>query len=170
VLEALKKALSSDPDPRPLTAAGALTNLACDETGERWGTQGTVRRYYCFDQGRESRRSDTASLVFFDTQYADSCITRQDGVPRHTLDTLVVASSAKHPTVPLSSLSNQGPRLRIEKSWRDTRARHLRTDICMSTTTGIPRSRAMPPSHNMHLVNEKKNHKLCVTWPFSMPW
>jgi hypothetical protein len=160
VLEALKKALSSDPDPKARRrAAGALTNLACDETGEKMGEhKGLLDTLAIVSTRDESLDVQTrASLAL--TKVA-SCITVKMECHDTLLDTLVVASLSKAP----NSTSAVFRIKAREAENREIMARHpgvldTLTDICMSTTAAAQdRDNALRAI--MHLVNEKKNHKI----------
>jgi hypothetical protein len=84
-----------------------------EKDGEHKGLLDTLLN--CFDQGRESRRSDT-SISGLDQ--GCSCITVKMECHDTLLDTLVVHPSAKHPTVPRRSF--QGSRAEN----REIMARH----------------------------------------------
>jgi hypothetical protein len=160
VLEALRKCLSSDTDSRARRrAAGALTNLACDETGENIGNhEGLLDTLAIVSTRDESPDVQTrASLAL--TKVANSITVKME-CHETLLDALVVASLS---TAPNSTSAVFRIKAR-ESENRESMARHTGvldtlTDICVSAGAQTnDRDNALRAL--MHLVNEKKNHKI----------
>lgn len=160
ILEALKKALSSDTDTKARRrSAGALTNLACDETAAVMGNhKGLLHALAIVSSTDESLDVQTrASLAL--TKIAGSITVHSDCHPA-LLDALVVAS--------LSKASNSvSAVLRIKARSPENRqslARHpgvmdTLADICISESAAAS-DRDNSIRAIMHLVNEDKNRIL----------
>lgn len=159
VLEALRKALSGDKnDKARRRAAGALTNLACDETAEVMGNHkgllDTVAVVATKDENKEVQTRAAMAL----TKLAASITIK---MPCHNtlLDALVVAS--------LSPAANSvSAVLRVkarDPENRESMARHpgvldTLADICISPTADLKdKDNAMRAL--MHLTNESSNRK-----------
>jgi hypothetical protein len=159
VLGALRKSLSSDPDAKARRrAAGVLTNLACDETGEKMGDhKGLLDTLAIVSTNDESLDVQTrASLAL--TKVASS-ITIKMECHETLLDALIVASLSKAP----NSISAVFRIKAREPENREIMARHpgvldTLTDICISATAQA-QDRDNALRSIMHLVNEKKNLK-----------
>ena len=159
VLEALKKSLSSDKnDKARRRAAGALTNLACDETaGSMGGHKGLLDTLAIVSTKDESREVQTRAAMAL-TKLAAS-ITIKMKCYETLLDALVVAS--------LSPASNSvSAVLRVkarDPENRESMARHpgildTLADICVNSKSD-PRDRDNAMRAIMHLTNESSNRK-----------
>jgi len=160
LLEALKQALASDMDAKARRrAAGALTNLVCDETAERMGHhKGLLDTLAIVSTKDENLDVQTrASLAL--TKIAN-CITVKMDCHETLLDALVVASLSK-------ANNSVSAVLRVkarDPENRETMARHhgvidTLADICVSEGAKVSdRDNAMRAI--MHLINEAKNRKI----------
>lgn len=170
VIEALRKALSGDKhDKSRRRAAGALTNLACDDTAEGIGShKGLLDTLAIVSTKDESSEVQTRSAMAL-TKLAASIT---GGMPCYPtlLDALVVAS--------LSSSSNSvSAVLRVkarDPENREPMAHHpgildTLADICLNTggpdhaTEQHTRDRDNAMRAIMHLTNEAKNRKIMCT-------
>jgi hypothetical protein len=159
VLEALRKALSGDKnDKARRRAAGALTNLACDETAEAMGShKGLLDTLAVVSTKDENKEVQTRAVMAL-TKLAASITIK---MPSHEslLDALVVAS--------LSPVSNSvSAVLRVKARDPENRGRMARhpgvldtlADICIS-----PRSDTKDKDNAMralmHLTNESSNRE-----------
>lgn len=159
VLEALRKALSGDPnDKARRRAAGALTNLACDETAEIMGRhRGLLDTLAVVSTKDENKDVQTRAAMAL-TKLASS-ITIKMSSYEALLDALVVAS--------LSPVSNSvSAVLRVKARDPENRERMARhpgvldtlADICISPGYDIKdKDNAMRAL--MHLTNETSNRK-----------
>lgn len=160
VLEALKKALNSDKnDKARRRAAGALTNLACEETAGRMGChKGLLDTLAIVSTKDENEDVQTrASLAL--TKIASHVTIRMECYEA-LLDALVVAS--------LSSATNSVTAVMRVKARdpenRESMARHpgildTLADICISIGSNLKdKDNAMRAI--MHLTNENGNRKL----------
>jgi hypothetical protein len=159
VLEALKKALSSDKnDKARRRAAGALTNLACDETaeimGKHKGLPDTLAIVSTKDDSKEVQTRAAMAL----TKLAAS-ITIKMSCYETLLDALVVASLSR-------STNSVSAVLRVkarDPENRESMARHpgildTLADICINVGSDIKdKDNAMRAI--MHLTNEGNNRK-----------
>lgn len=160
VLEALKKTLSGDPnDKARRRAAGALTNLACEETAGRMGNhKGLLETLAVVSTKDESNEVQSrASLAL--TKVASS-ITCKMACHETLLDSLVVASLS-------SNVNSVSTVLRVkarDPENRESMACHpgiLDTlgDICASKVYTV-KDRENSMRAIMHLTNEIKNVKV----------
>lgn len=159
VLEALRKALSGDKnDKARRRAAGALTNLACDETAEMIGNhKGLLDTLAVVSTKDENKEVQTRAAMAL-TKLAAS-ITIKMASHDTLLDALVVAS--------LSPAANSvSAVLRVkarDPENRESMARHpgvldTLADICISSGADIKdKDNAMRAL--MHLTNESNNRK-----------
>jgi hypothetical protein len=160
VLEALKKAVSSDPDAKSRRrAAGALTNLACEETalamGNHKGLLDALAICSTTDETSEVQTRASLALTKIATHVTLS-------MPCHdaVLDALVVASLSK-------SDNSVSAVLRVkarDPEYREKLARHpgildTLADICVSESASS-KDRDNAIRALMHLVNEDANRKI----------
>ena len=159
VLEALKKALSSDKyDKARRRAAGALTNLACDETAEQMGNHRGLLDTLAIVSTKDDNQEVQIRAAMALTKVAAS-ITIKMPCYDTLLDALVVAS--------LSPAANSvSAVLRVkarEPENRESMARHpgiidTLADISISSGSDVKdRDNAMRAI--MHLTNEGSNRK-----------
>lgn len=160
VLEALKKTVSSDPNYRARRrAAGALTNLACDETAQRIGSHRgllNVLSVVSMKDGNEDVQRRAALAL---TKIASS-ITVSMQCHAQLLDALVVSASGKN-------LSSAAVVFRAK-------AKNLQNRSCMARHSGCIEALAkITSSHHarskdkenamramMHLTNDDSNKKM----------
>ena len=160
VLAALKKALSSDPDTKARRrAAGALTNLACDETAAAMGNhKGLLDALAIVATKDESLDVQTrASLAL--TKIASSITVHMECQPA-LLDALVVASLSKAS----NSVSAVFRVMARSPENREVLARHpgvidTLADVCISATAKAS-DRDNSIRAIMHLVNEDGNRQI----------
>lgn len=160
VLEALKKTLSTDPDPKARRrAAGALTNLACDETAEALGNYKNLLQTLAIVATKDNELDVQTRASLALTKIASS-ITHTMNCHPELLDALVVTSLSK-------SENSVAAVLRVKARNADCRkvlARHpgvvdTLSDICLSDRSSVAdRDNAIRAI--MHLVNEEGNRKL----------
>ncbi len=160
VLEALRKVLSSDNNFKARRrAAGALTNLACDETAERMGCQTGLLETLAIVATKDKNEEVQTRACMALTKLAAS-ITVHMNCYDTLLDALVVAS--------LSAATNSvSAVLRVKARDPDNRssmARHpgvldTLADICVNGGLDVKdRDNAMRAI--MHLTNENSNRKV----------
>lgn len=160
VLEALRKVLSSDSNFKARRrAAGALTNMACDETAERMGCQAGLLETLAIVASKDKQEEVQTRSCMALTKLAAS-ITVHMNCYDTLLDALVVAS--------LSSATNSvSAVLRVKARDPDNRssmARHpgildTLADICANGELDVKdRDNAMRAI--MHLTNENSNRKV----------
>jgi len=160
VLEALRKALSADKnDKARRRAAGALTNLACDETAEAMGNhKGLLDTLAVVSTKDENKEVQTRAAMAL-TKLAASITIK---MPNHEslLDALVVAS--------LSPVANSvSAVLRVKARDPENRERMARhpgildtlADICISAGSDI-KDKDNSMRALMHLTNESTNRKV----------
>jgi hypothetical protein len=161
VLEALKKTLGTDTnDKTRRRAAGALTNLACDETAERMGCHKGLLETLAVVSTKDNN-ADVQSRASMALNKIAGSITVN--MPCHTtlLDALVVTGMSAHAKSGLSSVLRVKAR---EQENRESMAHHpgiLDTilDMCSASTKNLTdRHNAMRAL--MHLTNEPANVKL----------
>jgi hypothetical protein len=159
-LQALKKAMASNADAKARRrAAGALTNLACEETAEYMGNHKgfleTLALVSSKDENLEVQAR--ASLALSKLAYY---ITIKMECHESLLDALVVSSLSAAP-------NNVSAVLRVkarDPENREILARHpgildTLADICVSDgSSSKDRHNALRAI--MHLINEPKNHKI----------
>jgi hypothetical protein len=159
VLEALRKAFSGDKnDKARRRAAGALTNLACDETAEIMGAHKGLLDTLAVVSTKDENKEVQSRAVMALTKLAAS-ITIKMSSHESLLDALVVAS--------LSPVSNSvSAILRVKARDPENRERLARhpgvldtlADICISPRSDIKdKDNAMRAL--MHLTNESGNKK-----------
>ena len=159
VLEALKKALSNDKnDKSRRRAAGALTNLACDETAGYMGSHKGLLDTLAIVSTKDSSQEVQTRAAMALTKLAASITIRMECYET-LLDALVVAS--------LSAAANSvSAVLRVkarDPENRESMARHpgildTLADICINSGSDIKdRDNAMRAI--MHLTNESNNRK-----------
>ena len=159
VLEALKKALSGDAnDKARRRAAGALTNLACDDTAEAMGSHKGLLDTLAIASTKDDNQEVQTRAAMALTKLAASITLKMDCYTI-LLDALVVAS--------LSSSSNSvSAVLRVkarDPENRESMARHTGildtlADICVSKGSDLKdKDNAMRAI--MHLTNETNNRK-----------
>ena len=160
VLEALKKALATDKDPKSRRrAAGALTNLASLETSERIGNHKGLLDTLALVTTKDSSEDVQTRAALALTKIANG-ITVNMQCHESLLDALVVASLSNS-TNSISAVLRVKAR---EPENRQVLARHpgildTLSDICLSdTSTVTERDNAVRAI--MHLVNEDKNRKI----------
>jgi hypothetical protein len=162
VLEALKKALSGDKnDKARRRAAGALTNLACDETAEVMGSHSKLLDILAIVSTKDDSVEVQTRASMALTKLA-ACITTEMECYESLLDALVVASLSR-------AANSVSAVLRVkarEPENREKMASHpgildTLADICIDATTDIKdKENAMRAI--MHLTNEKSNRtKMC---------
>ena len=160
VLEALKKALNSDKnDKARRRAAGALTNLACEETSELMGTHKGLLDSLAIVSTKDENEDVQMRASLALTKIA-SHVTNKMACYEALLDALVVAS--------LSSASNSvSAVIRVkarDAENRESMARHpgildTLADICVSPGAKLKdKDNAMRAI--MHLTNENSNRKI----------
>lgn len=160
VLEALKKALNSDKnDKARRRSAGALTNLACEETAELMGTHKGLLDSLAIVSTKDENEDVQMRASLALTKIA-SHVTCKMTCYEALLDALVVAS--------LSSASNSvSAVIRVkarDAENRESMARHpgildTLADICVSPGAKLKdKDNAMRAI--MHLTNENNNRKL----------
>ena len=159
VVEALKKAVSTDPVSKARRrASGALTNLACDETAERLANhQGLLETLAVVstkdDNGEVQSRASMALTKIATT------ITCTMPAYKTLLDALVVASLSdnKNSVSAVLRVKARDPENRKSMAQHpgilDTLA-----DICVSD--GLPKDCDNAMRALMHLTNEDDNHKV----------
>eukprot|EP00934_Nitzschia_sp_Nitz4_P001790 Nitzschia sp. Nitz4//scaffold129_size63868//41950//45266//NITZ4_006201-RA/size63868-augustus-gene-0.53-mRNA-1//1//CDS//3329534911//1790//frame0 len=163
VLEALKKALSGDSnDKARRRAAGALTNLACDETAEIMGNHKGLLDTLALVSTRDNNEEVQTRAAMALTKLAASISIKMASYST-LLDALVVAS--------LSPAANSvSAVLRVkarDPENRESMARHpgildTLADICTSRACGVKdQDNAMRAI--MHLTNENSNRKVMCT-------
>lgn len=162
VLEALKQALSADPIATSRRrAAGALTNLVCEETAIKMGEQKGLLETLAIVATKDEN-SDVQSRAALALTKIGGLIDVKDSCHYALLDALVVASLSKasNSVTTVLRLKARNP------DHREVLARHagVMDTLCdilvaeqskMSTTDRDNSIRAV-----MHLVNEDKNRKL----------
>jgi hypothetical protein len=159
VLEALKKALSSDKiDKARRRAAGALTNLACDETADQMGSHKSLLDTLAIVSTKDENQEVQTRAAMALTKLAAS-ITIKMSCYGTLLDALVVSS--------LSPAANSvSAVLRVkarDPENRESMARHpgildTLADICINTGSDLKeKDNAMRAI--MHLTNESNNRK-----------
>jgi hypothetical protein len=160
VLEALKKTVSQDPDAKARRrSAGALTNLACDETAAAMGDhKGLLDALAVVSTKDESSEVQTRAAQAL-TKIAGS-VTVHMKCHEALLDALVVASLSK-------TTNSVTAVLRVKARQPENRqalARHpgvvdTLADICVSDTAAVA-DRDNSVRAIMHLVNEDRNRKI----------
>ena len=161
VLEALKKTVASDKDDKARRrAAGALTNLACEETGERMGCHrgllDTLALVATQDVSAEVQQR--ASMALTKIASSVSCTMR---CHKNVLDALIVASDSSHAVSPIVAVMRVKAR---DPAYRTSMAFHpgvLDTLADVTVNKGLPvkdRDNAMRAI--MHLTNEPNNCKV----------
>lgn len=159
VLEALKKALNSDKnDKARRRAAGALTNLACEETAEKMGSHKGLLDSMAIVSTKDENEDVQMRASLALTKIASNVTNKMDCYEA-LLDALVVAS--------LSSASNSvSAVIRVkarDPENRESMARHpgildTLADICISPGANLKdKDNAMRAI--MHLTNENSNRK-----------
>lgn len=161
VVEALKKAVGGDKDVKARRrAAGALTNLACDETGERVakhkGLLDTLARISTRDENAEVQQRAAMAL----TKIATS-VKKSSSAHKNVLDALVVASDSTHAVSSVMSIMRFKTR---DAECRESMAFHpgvldILADAAINTKLPLKdRDNAMRSI--MHLTNEPSNCKV----------
>jgi len=160
LLEALKKALSFDMDAKARRrAAGALTNLVCEETAELMGSQRGLLESLAIASNKDNNPDVQRRASLALTKIAN-LITVNMECHEALLDALVVASLSK-------SANSVSGVLRVkarDPENREVMARHpgvidTLTDICISPGSKVPdRDNAIRAI--THLINEDKNRKV----------
>ena len=161
VLEALKKALAKDSnDKSRRRAAGALTNLACDETSEAMGSHKglmeTLAQLSVYDISEDVQRRSCLAI----TKIAASCTVSMSCFSK-VLKALVDASRGQN-----SSGIAAVFRVRArDVECREVMARHpglleRLADIATNPNTAATKDRDNATRALLHLTNENKNRKL----------
>lgn len=159
VLEALKKALSSDKnDKARRRAAGALTNLACDETAESIGLHKGLLDTLAIVSTKDDNQEVQARAAMALTKLAAS-ITIKMSSYETLLDALVVASLSK-------AANSVSAVLRVkarDPENRESMARHpgiidTLADISINSGSDL-KDRDNAIRAIMHLTNESSNRK-----------
>jgi hypothetical protein len=160
VLEALKKALANDPDMKARRhAAGALTNLACEETAQVMGMNKGLLQTLAIVATKDEKEDVQTRASLALTKIASS-INATMACHETMLDALVVASLSKAPNSVAAVLRVKA---RSPEN-REALARHSGVvdtlcDICVSDNAQ-PTDRDSAIRAIMHLVNEDKNRKI----------
>uniref|UniRef100_A0A7S4WAT5 Uncharacterized protein n=1 Tax=Ditylum brightwellii TaxID=49249 RepID=A0A7S4WAT5_9STRA len=162
VIEALKKTVSSDPcDKARRRAAGALTNLTCDETAERIGNHkgllDTLANVTSVDKNSDVQKRAVLALTKIATSITID-------MPCHSalLDALVTAASSKNSSGVASVLRMKA---RLPEN-RDSMARHPYVlDTLCQISKGNDKEYPLKERENalramMHLSNESANRRL----------
>ncbi|KAG7340837.1 hypothetical protein IV203_024380 [Nitzschia inconspicua] len=171
VLESLKKALSSDKfDKARRSAAGALTNLACDETALVMGThKGLLEALALVSSNDESIDVQTRASMAL-TKLAASITAHMSCFPT-LLDALVVASlsSTSNSVTAIIRVKARDPENRIimanHKGIVDTLADTCINNKSVTKDLDIIKDRDNAIRAIMHLANESKNCKTLCTKP-----
>ncbi|KAG7373541.1 hypothetical protein IV203_034265 [Nitzschia inconspicua] len=169
VLESLKKALSSDKyDKARRSAAGALTNLACDETALVMGThKGLLAALALVSSNDESMEVQTRASMAL-TKLAASITVHMSCFPT-LLDALVVASlsSTSNSVTAIVRVKARDPENRIimanHKGIIDTLADTCINNKSVTKDLDIIKDRDNAIRAIMHLANESKNCKTLCT-------
>eukprot|EP00970_Alexandrium_tamarense_P006096 scaffold1022_cov196-Alexandrium_tamarense.AAC.19 len=167
VLEALKKTLSSDSNDKiRRRSAGALTNLACDETAERMGYHEgllqTLAQVSVSDGNKDVQQRATLAL----TKLANS-VTIEMGSWATLLDALITASRCPVADGIVSAMFRVKSRSEENRMSMATHPRLLETlaQFCLQTQDVDGQQAAHKDGENAtkaiaHLVNDPQNHKL----------
>lgn len=161
VVEALKKVVGNDKDGKARRrAAGALTNLACDETGEAMakhkGLLETLGQVSTRDDSAEVQQRAAMAL----TKIASS-VQKKSSAHKSVLDALVIASDSPKAVSPIMAVFRIKTR---DQDCRESMAFHpgvldALADACMNTKLPLKdRDNAMRSI--MHLTNEPSNCKV----------
>ena len=160
LLEALRNALASDSDAKARRrAAGALTNLVCEDTAERMGRQKGLLDTLAVVTTKDDN-SDVQTRASLALTKIANLITVRMECHETLLDALVVASLSK-------ANNSVSAVLRIKARDADNRERMARhpgvmdtlADICVSDAARVgDRDNAMRAI--MHLINEDRNRKI----------
>ena len=161
VLEALKKAVGQDKDSKARRrAAGALTNLACDETGESMGSHKGLLDTLVHVCTRDGYLDVQQRAVMALTKIA-SCVTYTMPCHKNILDALVIASESSHALSAIVAVMRVKTR---DPECRESMAFHpgvldILADIAANTKVPFKdRDNAMRAI--MHLTNEPHNLKV----------
>lgn len=161
VLEALKKVVGSDKDGKARRrSAGALTNLACDETGERMASHknllDTLAQVCTRDDSIEVQQRAAMAL----TKIASS-VKKKSSSHKSVLDALVIASDspqAVSSVMAVFRIKTRDPECRESMAFHPGVLDAL-ADVCINTKLPFKdRDNAMRSI--MHLTNEPSNCKV----------
>ena len=160
VLEALKKNLSSDKnDKSRRRAAGAITNLASEDTAELLGNYKGLLQTLAIVSSKDTNKEVQERAIMALTKVA-ACITFDMACYRVLLDALVVASLSSHP----NSISAV---LRVKARVAENRQSMARHPGILDTLADISLSEQFPINDRenamraiMHLTNEDENCKI----------
>jgi len=160
VLEALKKALGGDFDTKARRrAAGALTNLACDETAAIMGRFSGLLNILAVTATRDESPDVQTRASLALTKIASSITVDMECHPA-LLDALVVASLSKSPNSVSAVLRVKA---RLPEN-RQALARHpgVMDTLCdiVVSEAGVVTDRDNSVRAIMHLVNDDGNHKM----------
>jgi hypothetical protein len=164
LLEALKQALSADLDAKARRrAAGALTNLVCDETAEPMGRHRGLLDALAIVATKDDNWDVQTRASLALTKIAN-CITIHMDCHDALLDALVVASLSK-------ANNSVSAVLRVKArnpENREVMARHpgiidTLTDLCLSLGAAKANDRDNAIRALMHLLNENRNRKILCT-------
>ena len=167
VVEALKKCTSSDTnDKTRRRSAGALTNLACDETAETMANHAglfeTLARASVSDKNRDVQQRATLAL----TKLANS-ITVKMSCWSVLLDALITASGCTVADGIVSAMFRVKTRAEENRTSMANHPRLLETlaQLCLRTKDADDKKSAYKDCENAikaiaHLANDPHNHKL----------
>ncbi|KAL9180309.1 hypothetical protein ACHAXT_008279 [Thalassiosira profunda] len=170
VVEALKKCTAADTnDKTRRRAAGALTNLACDETAEKManhaGLLEALARASMSDENRDVQQRATLAL----TKLANS-ITVKMGCWDALLDALIQASQCSVADGIVSAMFRVKTRTEENRSSMANHPRLLQTlsQLCLRTQDAEDQDAAHKDCENAtkalaHLANDPRNHRTICT-------
>ena len=160
VLEALKKAITSDADERCRRhAAGALTNLSCEDTAKAMANHKGLLQALAVASSSDDNLDVQSRAALALTKIASS-ISFHEESHDDILDALVVASLSKvhNGVITLLRIKARDPdnreKMALHSGVLDTLA-----DVCVSNVSGL-KDKDNAVRALMHLVNENKNRKL----------
>lgn len=160
VLEALKKSLLTDPDPKTRRrAAGALTNLSCNETGAAMGNHRGLLEALAIAATKDGSADVQGRASIALTKVANSITVKMECFSA-LLNALVVASLSKveNSISAVLRVKARDPMNRRALA-QHTGVLDTLSDICLSDTA-VANERDNAVRAIMHLVNEPKNQRI----------
>ena len=167
VVEALKKTISSDSNEKTRRrSAGALTNLACDDTAEKMGSHDgllqTLSQVSVSDSNRDVQQRATLAL----TKLANS-VTTEMSCWSQLLDALIDASRCRVADGIVSAMFRVKTRSEENRTSMASHPHLLETlaSLCISSQESPDNPECLKDCENAtkalaHLANEPNNHKI----------